>query len=109
EKIEGFFDICAADGLTGDQGVLIPEANVKNLMLRHDVADACAEGQFHVYSVSSIDQGIEILTGVTAGKRGEDGQFPEGSINRKVEDRLRAFAEARRAYGRAGDGDMAMV
>jgi lon-related putative ATP-dependent protease len=102
EKIEGFFDICCGrpGGLTGDQGVLLPEGNVKNLMLRPNVVDACKAGQFHIYSISHIDQGIEILTGVTAGKRGKNGQYPDGSINRLVEDKLFQFAEMRRDFGR---------
>lgn len=102
EKIEGFFDICCGrpGGLTGDQGVLLPEGNVKNLMLRPDVVDACKAGQFHIYSISHIDQGIEILTGTTAGKRGKNGQYPEGSVNRLVEDQLIEFAQLRRDFGR---------
>ncbi|MDH3665701.1 MAG: AAA family ATPase [Paracoccaceae bacterium] len=103
EKIEGFYDICAARGLTGDQGCLVPEANVKHLMLRQDVVEACRDGRFHVYSVAHIDQGIEILTGHPAGERGTDGLFPEGSVNRLVEDRLTGFAEARRRFGKAGE------
>ena len=104
EKIEGFFDICAARGLTGDQGVLIPAANVKHLMLRSDVVEACGEGRFHVYPIAHIDDGIEILTGHAAGTRSDDGRFPEGSVNRLVEDRLIAFAEARRRFGRGSEG-----
>ncbi len=102
EKIEGFFDICCGrpGGLTGDQGVLLPEGNVKNLMLRPDVVDACKAGKFHIYSISHIDQGIEILTGTPAGKRAKNGQYPEGTINRLVEDQLIEFAEMRRDYGR---------
>ncbi len=103
EKIEGFYDICAARGLTGDQGCLVPEANVKHLMLRKDVVEACREGRFHVYSVAHIDQGIEILTGHPAGERGTDGLFPEDSVNRLVEDRLTGFAETRRRFGKAGE------
>lgn len=98
EKIEGFFDICSERGLTGEQGVLIPQANVKNLMLREDVVAACAEGRFAVYAVETIDQGIEILTGAVAGERGENGLFPDGSINRAVEEKLVAFANSRQAY-----------
>lgn len=103
EKIEGFFDICRkrAGGLTGEQGVLLPEGNVKNLMLRPDVVDACKAGQFHVYSISHIDEGIEVLTGIPAGKRGKNGLYPEGSINRLVEDQLIEFAEMRRDFGRS--------
>ena len=102
EKIEGFFDICCGrpGGLTGDQGVLLPEGNVKNLMLRPDVVEACKAGKFHIYSISHIDQGIEILTGTPAGKRDKNGQYPEGTINRLVEDKLIKFAEMRRDFGR---------
>jgi predicted ATP-dependent protease len=102
EKIEGFFDICVARGLTGRQGVLIPEANVKHLMLREDVVAACQEGQFSVHAVKTIDEGIAILTGVAAGARGPDGVFPPGTINSRVEARLTAFADARRRF--AADG-----
>lgn len=98
-KIEGFFDLCAARGLTGTQGVLIPASNVQHLMLRDDVIEACAAGRFAVYPVHGIDEGIAMLTGRPAGARGADGQYPPGSINRTVEDRLKAFAEVRRAMG----------
>ena len=106
EKIEGFFDICNARGLTGDQGVLIPQANVQHLMLREDVIEAVRDGKFAIHAVSHIDEGIEILTGVKAGERGEDRQYPVGSINRAVEDKLKQFAERARAFGRQkGDAD----
>jgi lon-related putative ATP-dependent protease len=98
EKIEGFFDVCRARGLTGEQGVLIPAANVKHLMLRQDLVEAVAAGQFHIYPVETIDQGIEILTGLPAGERDETGNFPEGSINRRVEERLAAMAESWQMY-----------
>jgi len=98
EKIEGFFEICEHRGLTGDQGILIPPANVRNLMLSQKVVDAAKDGKFHIHAVDHIDQGIELLTGVPAGERGADGTFPDGSINAKVEDRVRGFAEARRRY-----------
>ena len=88
EKIEGFFDVCVARGLDGEQGVLIPASNVKHLMLRQDVVDAVAEGKFHIYAVETVDQGIEILTGRPAGERDDEGVYPEDSINRLVEDRL---------------------
>jgi lon-related putative ATP-dependent protease len=101
EKIEGFFDICNARGLTGDQGVMIPKSNVQHLMLREDVIEAVKQGKFAIHAVSHIDEGIEILTGVKAGERGEDRQFPAGSVNRLVEDKLRLFAERARAFGRA--------
>ena len=102
EKIEGFFDICAARGLTGAQGVLIPAANVQHLMLREDVVKACADGRFAVYPIASIDEGIALLTGLEAGQRQADGAFPPGSVNRRAEDRLRAFADIRRNFGKDG-------
>ncbi len=98
EKTEGFFDICKARGLTGDQGVLIPVSNVKHLMLRNDVVEAVEQGQFHVYPIETVDQGIEILTGVPAGERDEEGNYPEGSVNAMVEQRLIEMAEKRRAF-----------
>lgn len=93
EKIEGFFDVCRAKGLTGEQGVLIPKSNVQNLMLREDVVEAIRAKKFHIWAVSTIDEGIEILTGVSAGERGRDGKFPEGTVNYLVDRRLREFAE----------------
>jgi predicted ATP-dependent protease len=105
EKVEGFFDVCRARGLTGRQGVLIPAANVQHLMLRDDVVAACRDGQFAVYAVSTIDQGIEILTGVAAGERGSDGGFPAGTVNRLVEAKLTAFAQARRRFNADDDHD----
>ena len=105
EKIEGFFDVCEAEGLTGDQGVMIPVSNVRHLMLREDVRSAVEAGRFHVYAVTTIDEGIEILTGHPAGERGPDDQFPPDSINGRVEARLIALAEAGRAFARKGGGD----
>jgi predicted ATP-dependent protease len=101
EKIEGFFDICASRGLTGEQGVLIPASNVKHLMLKREVVDAVAAGKFRVHPVASIDEGIEILTGVPAGQRDALGQFPEASINGRVERRLAEFADRVRSFGGA--------
>ena len=102
EKIEGFFDVCVARGLTGTQGVLIPEANVQHLMLRSDVVEACGAGRFAIYPIKTIDQGIELLTGASAGERDAKGGYPDETVNRKVEDRLAAFAKARQAMGRDG-------
>lgn len=108
EKIEGFFDICRARGLTGSQGVLIPQANVQHLMLRNDVIEACAAGRFAVYAIRTIDEGIALLTGHEAGHR-VGSHYPEGSLNRRIEDRLRDFAEVQRNFARngreAGRGD----
>ncbi|MCK6627623.1 MAG: AAA family ATPase [Anaerolineae bacterium] len=98
EKIEGFFDVCRARGLTGTQGVLIPAANVKHLMLRQDVVEAVAAGQFHIYPVETVDQGIEILTGLPAGERDEAGNYPEGSLNQRVKARLAALADKWRSF-----------
>jgi len=100
QKIEGFFDVCHAAGLTGEQGVIIPESNVQNLMLREDVVEAAEQGRFHVYPIRSVDQGIEILTGRTAGERGPDGAFPEGTLNHLVDQRLREMAERLRSFAR---------
>jgi lon-related putative ATP-dependent protease len=103
EKIEGFFDVCRRQGLTGEQGVLIPAANVKHLMLRDDVRDAVREGDFHVHPVEHVDQGMELLTGMEMGERDDEGRFPEGSVNARVEARLEALAETRLEYGRDGE------
>jgi predicted ATP-dependent protease len=100
EKIEGFFDICNRRGLTGEQGVLMPLANVKHLMLKKEVVHAVESGTFHVYPVDHIDQALEILTGVAAGARKKGGVFQPGSINQGVRDRLLAFADARRAFSK---------
>lgn len=102
EKIEGFFDVCQVVGLTGEQGVLIPESNVDNLMLREDVVQAVAEHKFHVWSVKTIDEGIEILTGVPAGQARADGSFPEGTVHARVDQQLHTFAQAMRTFGRLG-------
>lgn len=88
EKIEGFFDVCSKRGLDGSQGVIIPASNSKHLMLRSDVCEAVKEGKFSVYTVETIDDGIEVLTGVPAGQRDADGKFPKDSINERVEAKL---------------------
>jgi len=87
-KIEGFFEVCKAKGLTGKQGVIIPKSNLKNLMLKEEVIEAVKEGKFHIYPISTVDEGMEILTGVRAGKRRKDGKFPKNTVNRLVEDKL---------------------
>ena len=93
EKIEGFFDVCRARGLTGEHGVVIPAANVQHLMLRHDVVDAVGRGLFHVYPIRTVDEGMTLLTGLPAPDRDASGEFPAGSLNRLVEARLVEFAE----------------
>ena len=105
EKIEGFFDLCRARGLNEEQGVLIPKSNVQHLMLREDVVEAVKNGQFAIYAVGTIDEGIEILTGVKAGERGAGGRFAAGTVNRLVEDKLKMFAERGRGFANAG-GDI---
>ena len=105
EKIEGFFDICSQNGLTGEQGVLIPASNMRHLMLRRDVVEAVTAGKFRIWPVATIDEGIALLTGVEAGTRGADGRYPPDSINGKVEARLAAYAAAARRYARHGDDE----
>jgi len=100
QKIEGFHDVCKAMGMTGTQGVIIPARNKRNLMLRPDVVESVRKGLFHIYTVSTVDEAIELLTGVPAGERGPDGQYPEETINRRVDDRLRQMGEAMRQFGR---------
>jgi len=102
EKIEGFFDVCRAAGLTGAEGVLVPASNVKHLMLRADVVEAAERGLFHVWPIETVDQAVELLTGVPAGERDPDGRYPEGSVNRRADDRLASFAERARSFGRGG-------
>ncbi len=92
-KIEGFFDVCRLKGLTGDQGVMIPRANLRNLMLRSDLVSAVEEGKFHIYAVGTIDEGLEVLTGVSAGQRQDDGRYPRGTVNDAVQRKLLHYAE----------------
>jgi predicted ATP-dependent protease len=100
QKIEGFYDVCKAKGLTGEQGVLIPHQNIRNLVLREDVVKAVQDDHFHIYSVKTIDEGIEILTGITAGEKRADGSFPEDTVNHSVDQRLRELArDAKEHFG----------
>jgi predicted ATP-dependent protease len=101
EKIEGFFDTCRNKVLTGDQGVLIPATNVKNLMLRQDIIETVKEGKFHIYPVETIDQGIEILTGIEAGEPDEKGAYPPDTVNGKVQARLAALAKKQLEFAQA--------
>jgi predicted ATP-dependent protease len=98
-KIEGFYDICSERGLTGEQGVIVPTANVKNLMLKEDIVEAVRAGRFHVWAVGHIDEGIELLMERVAGERAADGTFPEGTVHRLVQDRLREYAQNIREFG----------
>jgi lon-related putative ATP-dependent protease len=104
EKIEGFFDVCRDRGLTGDQGVIIPASNIKHLMLRGDVIEAVKGGKFHIHPVETIDEGIELLTGVSAGERGASGAYPPDSVNGKVQAALNEMAEQRRTFHRPASG-----
>ncbi len=99
QKIEGFYDCCLRKGLNKKQGVLIPETNVKDLMLRKDVVKAIERGDFHVYPIKTIDQGIEILTGTEAGERQADGTYPKGTVNYLVDQKLRELAEGLKKFG----------
>ena len=93
QKIEGFYDVCRHKGLTGKQGVLIPAENVDDLMLRDDVVQAVSKGEFQIYPVGTVEQGIEILLGVNAGKRNAAGKFTPGSVFAKVDERLHQMAK----------------
>ncbi len=99
EKIEGFFDVCRAKGITGTQGVIMPHQNIQNLMLRPDVVAAVAEGKFHIYPVKSVDEGIEILTGFEAGTAREDGSFEEGTVHGRVDQELQRLAASWKEFG----------
>ena len=98
EKIEGFFDVCSKRELDGTQGVVIPASNSKHLMLRDDVCKAVEEGKFTVYTVETIDDGIELLTGMSAGQRDENGKFPDDSVNQRVQAKLTEYATKMHAY-----------
>jgi lon-related putative ATP-dependent protease len=98
EKLEGFFDACSSQGLTGEQGALIPASNVRHLMLREDVVEAVKQGRFHICAVSRIEEGIELLTGRPAGAPNEEGEYPEGSVYAAVAAKLAAYADASKEH-----------
>jgi len=98
QKIEGFFIVCRAAGLTGTQGVIIPHQNVVDLMLKEEVIEAVKKEKFHIYPVKTIDEGIEILTGVPAGARKKDGTYPKGTVNHLVDQKLQEYAEKWKQY-----------
>jgi predicted ATP-dependent protease len=102
EKIEGFFDSCRITGFTGRQGVIIPASNVRHLMLRRDVVAAAAEGKFRVYPIDTVDQGLELLTGIPAGEPDAAGEYPPGTLNQRIAARLDAFAAKAAELGRLG-------
>lgn len=103
EKVEGFFDACRRNGLSAENGVIIPAANLRHLMLREDVVDAVRQGEFNIWAIETVDQGIEILTGVPAGEPGRDGAYPEGTINGRADRRLERMAETARRFQRPGE------
>ncbi len=105
QKIEGFFELCKARGLTGEQGVIIPKANVPDLMLKAPVIDAVKEGQFHVFAVEHVDDALEILTGLPAGEMQPDGSYPQGTLNRLVDDKLVELMEKARKLMKDGEGE----
>jgi lon-related putative ATP-dependent protease len=106
EKIEGFFEVCKAKGLTGSQGVIIPKRNVKNLMLKKEVIEAVKDGKFSIYPIEMVDEGLEILTATQVGERGPDGKFPEGTVNYLVEKRLEELAKSYKEFGRVKKGEL---
>ncbi len=105
EKVDGFFRVCRVCGLTGEQGVLIPVSNVNDLMLHEDVVTAVAAGNFNIWPIRTIDEGIELLTGRPAGTRDEHGNFPEGSVHQAVQARLLELAEDLKSFGNDEGGE----
>ncbi len=100
KKIEAFYDICKRKGLNGKQGVIIPEKNIKHLMLKKELVDSVKEGKFHIWPISKVEEGIEILTGMKAGELQPDGTYPEGTLFRKIDDRLKEFAHILSEFGK---------
>jgi predicted ATP-dependent protease len=100
QKIEGFFQVCQSKGLTGTQGVMIPKRNLRNLTLRQDVVDAVQQGQFHIYAVDTVDEGIEVLTGVPAGVKRRNGTYPAHTVNHLVDKKLQSMAVKLRDFGK---------
>lgn len=103
QKIEGHYDVCRLKGLTGAQGVMIPRANLRNLMLRPDVVEAVRQGKFHIYAVATIDEGIEVLTGSPAGQCDENGAYPEGSVNHRVLRKLQEYTDRQKKFASPAD------
>ena len=99
EKIEGYYAVCKLVGLSGRQGVMIPIQNALNLMLKEEVVEAVRRGDFHVWAVRTVDEGLEVLTGLEAGEAAGDGTFPDGTVNQRVSARLNELADRLRRYG----------
>ena len=106
EKIEGFFEVCKHDGLTGDQGVIIPRTNIGNLMLKEEILEAVENGLFHVYAVDTVDDGIEILTGKKAGTPDKNGQYPKGTVNYMVAQSLEEYYRCYVRYAQETHGNI---
>jgi len=102
-KIEGFFNICKEKVLTGTQGVVIPAQNIRNLMLNEEVINAVKEGKFHIYAISNINEGLELFTGIKAGELREDGTYPEGTVNRIIDDKLNEYIELSRKFSKESE------
>jgi predicted ATP-dependent protease len=98
EKIEGFFEVCKAKGFTANQGVMIPESNVQNLMLKEEIVEAVKDGKFHIYPVKTIDEGIEVLTGVRAGEKTKEDTYEVDTVNYRVDKNLKEMAEKLREF-----------
>lgn len=98
EKIEGYYKVCKLKGFTGEEGVIIPEKNIENLMLSDEVINAVEEGIFKIYAVKTIDEGIEILTGIEAGEMDEDGNYEEGTVNGLVQSKLEYYSDLSKDY-----------
>ncbi len=105
EKIEGFFEVCKAKGLTGEQGVIIPRANIRHLMLKDEVVAAVQQGQFHIWAIDTVEEGLEILTGLPAGERDKKGKFPRNSIYYRVEKRLVELARTAEKFRKKISGN----
>ena len=103
EKIEGFYEVCKIKGLTGRQGVIIPQQNVRDLMLRDEVVTAVRVDQFHIWSIRTVDEGIEILTGAPAGRADDAGVYPAGTVNGRVAARLAELAQRYKEFGRTDE------
>jgi len=98
ERIEGFFDVCRAAGLTGSQGVLVPIENIEDLMLRDDVIEAVADGKFHIYPLARLEEGVQILTGLPAGQRDGRGRFEPDTVFALADERLRQMADTLKQF-----------
>jgi lon-related putative ATP-dependent protease len=109
QKIEGHYDVCRLKGFTGKQGVMIPRANLRSLMLRPDVVEAVKAGKFHIYAVNTIDEGIEVLTGISAGERASDGSYAEGSVNHRVQKKLQQFTKQQQKISGGTDKESAVA